>query len=99
MRFIQQIEYSFAFLDDQEYLIISFKLTNFLEFISANKNRYQVQKLGKFLSSLQTSPPMMSTISDICFQSINILPYLKVFKKKSWYVKLAVAEEFIYRSI
>ena len=74
LSFIQQIEYSFAFLDDQEYLIISFKLTDFLEFIGANKNHYQLQKLGKFLSSLRTLPPMLSTISDICFQSINILP-------------------------
>jgi hypothetical protein len=38
----------------------------------------------------------LSTISNICFQSINIFPYLKVFKKKSWYVQLAIAEEFYF---
>jgi hypothetical protein len=81
---------------DQEYLIISFKLTDFLEFIGANKNHYQVQKVGKFLKSLQTLPPMLSAISNICFQSINIFPYFKVFKKKSWYVQLAIAEEFYF---
>lgn len=63
---------------------------------SINKNHYQVQKLGKFLSSLQTLPPMLRTISNICFQSINIFPYLKIFKKKSWYVKLAIAEELYF---
>ena len=69
-------------LTDQEYLIISFKFTDFLEFIGTNKNHYQVEKLGKFLKYLQTLPPMLSTISNTCFQSVNIFPYLKVFKKK-----------------
>ena len=96
MSYIRQLDYSFSFLVNQEYLIISFKLTDFLEFIGANKNHYQVQKLGKFLRSLQTLPLMLSTISNICFQSINIFPYLKVFKKKSWYVQLAIAEEFYF---
>ena len=93
MSYIRQLDYSSAFIVDQEYLIISFKFTDFLEFIGANKNHYQVQKVGKFLKSLQTLPPMLSTISNICFQSVSIFPYLKVFKKKSWYVQLAIAEE------
>jgi hypothetical protein len=79
LSYIRQLDYYFSFIVDQEYPIISFKLTDFLEFIGANKNHYQVQKLGKFLKSLQTLPPMLSTISNICFQSINIFPYLKVF--------------------
>jgi hypothetical protein len=83
---------------DQQYRILSFKFTNFLEFVSANKNHYQVQKLGKFLRSLQTLPSMLSVISKYCFRSINIFPYVKVFKKKSWYVKLAIAEElYLYK--
>ena len=45
---------------------------------------------------MQTFPPMLSTISNICFQSINIFPYLKVFKKKSWYLQLAIAEELYF---
>jgi hypothetical protein len=79
LSYIRQLDYYFSFIVDQEYPITSFKLTDFLEFIGANKNHYQVQKLGKFLKSLQTLPPMLSTISNICFQSINIFPYLKVF--------------------
>ena len=96
LSFIRQLEYSSAFIGDQEYLIVSFKLTDFLEFIGTNNNHYQVQKLGKFLRSLQTLPPMLSTISNICFQSVNIFPYLKVFKKRSWYVKFAIAEELYF---
>ena len=96
LSYIRQLEYSFDFIVDQEYLIISFKLTDFLEFIGANNNHYQLQKLGKFFKYLQTLPPILSTISNICFQSINIFPYIRVFKKKSWYVQLAIAEEFYF---
>lgn len=39
---------------------------------------------------------MLSTISNLCFQSVNIFPYIKVFKKKSWYVQLAIAEELYF---
>jgi len=96
LSFIRQLQYSCAFIGDQEYLIVSFKLTDFLEFIDTNNNHYQVQKLGNFLRSLQTLPPMLSIISNICFQSINIFPYLKVFKQRSWYVQFAIAEELYF---
>nr|UDP55488.1 hypothetical protein orf152b [Schizostauron trachyderma] len=39
---------------------------------------------------------MLSTISNICFQSVNIFPYLKVYKKRSWYVTFAIAEELYF---
>jgi hypothetical protein len=96
LSYIRQLDYSFGFIVGQEYLIVSFKFTDFLEFIGANKNHYQLQKLGKFLKSLQTLPPMLTTISNLCFQSVNIFPYIKVFKKKSWYVQLAIAEELYF---
>lgn len=96
LSYIRQLDYSLDFIVDQEYLIISFKLTDFLEFIGASKNHYQLQKLGKFFKYLQTLPPMLSTISNLCFQSVNIFPYIKVFKQKSWYVQLAIAEEFYF---
>ena len=76
LSYIRQLEYSFDFIVDQEYLIISFKFTDFLEFIGGNSNYYQLQKLRKFFKYLQTLPPILSTISNICFQSINIFPYI-----------------------
>ena len=93
LSYIRQLDYSFDFIVDQEYLIISFKFTDFLEFIGAKNNHYQVQKVGKFLKSLQNLPPILTTISNVCFQSVNIFPYIKVFKRKSWYVQLAIVEE------
>ena len=91
LSFIRQLPYSCDFIG-----LVSFKLTDFLKFTGTNNNHYQVQKVGKFLTSLQSLPPMLSTISNICFQSINIFPYLKVFKKKSWYVEFAIAEELYF---
>ena len=96
LSFIRQLPYSCAFIGDQEYLLVSFKFTDFLEFTGVNKNHYQVKKVGKFLTSLQSLPPMLSTISNICFQSVNIFPYLKVNKKRSWYVTFAIAEELYF---
>ena len=96
MSYIRQLDYSFGFIVNQKYLILSFKFTDFLEFIGADKNHYQVQKVEKFLRSLQILPSMLTTISNICFQSVNIFPYIKVFKKKSWYVQLAIAEELYF---
>ena len=52
LSYIRQIDYSFGFIVDQEYLIILFKFTDFLEFIVANKNHYKVQKVEKFLKLL-----------------------------------------------
>ena len=96
MSYIRQLDSFSDYIVDQEYQIISFKFRDFLEFIDANNNHYQVRKLGNFLSSLQTLPPMLSAVSNNCFKSINILPYIKVFKKKSWYIKLTVAKEIYY---
>jgi hypothetical protein len=96
LSYIRQLDYSFDFIVDQQYLIISFKLTDFLEFIGVNKSHYQLQKLGKFFKYLQTLSTILTTISNICFQSINIFPYIKVFKKKSWYVQFAIAEELYF---
>ena len=96
MSYIRQLDSFSDYIVDQEYQIISFKFRDFLEFIDANNNHYQVRKLGNFLSSLQTLPPMLSAVSNNCFKSINIFSYIKVFKKKSWYVKLDVAKEIYY---
>ena len=96
LSFIRKLPYSYNLIGQQEYILVSFKLTDFLQFTGTNNNHYQVQKVGKFLTSLQSLPPMLSMISNICFQSINIFPYLRVFKKRSWYVEFAVAEELYF---
>lgn len=93
LSYIREIDSFSASLIDQEYEIISFQLRDFLAFIGANEHHYQVQKLGNFFKSLQTLPPMLSAVSTSFFKSINIFPYVKVFKKRSWYVQLAVAKE------
>lgn len=72
------------------------KFTDFLQFTDTPQNVYQVQKVGKFLKSLQSLPPILIAISNLCFQSINIFPYIKVFRKVSWYVEFAIAEELYF---
>jgi hypothetical protein len=96
LSYIREVDSFSDYLVDQEYQILSFKFRDFLTFIGTNGNYYQVQKLGDFLKSLQTLPPMLRVLSKDCFRSTNIFPYIKVFKKKSWYVQLAVAEELYF---
>ena len=91
--YLKKVDSFSSFLLDQNYQIISFKFKDFLTFIGENDNHYQVTKLGGFFRSLQTLPPMLSAVSNSCFKSINIFPYVKVFKKRSWYVQFAIAEE------
>ena len=82
LSYIRQLECFFSWIMDQQYQVVSFKLRNFLEFLSAKNNHYQVQKLGKFLTSFQILPPMLSIIFEDCFKSTNIFPYIQIFKKK-----------------
>lgn len=96
LSYIRQLDYSLVTLDTQEYFVVSFKFTDFLEFTGTPQNYYQVKKVGNFLKSLQTLPPLLTDISNICFQSINIFPYIKVFKKTAWYVTFAIAEELYF---
>ena len=101
LSYIREIDSFSDYLIDQEYEIISFKFRDFLAFIGANEHHYQVQKLGNFLNSLQTLPPMLSAVSTSCFKSINIFPYVKVFKKRSWYVQqkkfMSISIPFIFQ--
>ena len=94
LNYIRQLDYFFDFIVNQEYLIMSFKIIDFLKFIGDSKNHYHFQKLGKFFKYLQTLPPMLITIFNFYFQSVNIFSYLKIFKQRSWYIQLAFAEEF-----
>ena len=77
----------------QDYRIFQFPVNNFLEFIGKPKNNhYQIKKLVKFLKSLQRIEPIVENFSDGGFRSYINFPYLKVERKKSWWVKLSVCQ-------
>ena len=86
-------------MGDNTYQIIKFPVNDFLEFTGQPRNNYyQIKKLVKFLKSLQKIEPILENFSDGGFQSYVAFPYLKVERKKEWYVELSVCQElYSYR--
>ena len=99
LSYIQTLKSSVNWISNENYRVISFQVNEFLEFLGKKKtNYYQIRKLVDFLKSLQSLPPVLEDFSKDSFQSILIFPYLKVTRKKSWNVELAISEKvYLYR--
>ena len=83
LSYIRTLESSINWISNENYRIISFRVSEFLEFLGKKKtNYYQIRKVEDF-----------STES---FRSIVIFPYLEVRKEKSWNVELAIAEKVYF---
>jgi len=106
-RLIQLINYIKSFksssksisMGDRTYQTFQFRVNHFLEFIGEPKNNhYQIRKLIEFLKSLQDIRPILDYFSDGGFRRYVAFPYLKVEKRKGWWVELAICREFhLYR--
>jgi hypothetical protein len=99
LSYIRTLESSIDWISDENYRILSFRVSEFLEFLGKKKtNYYQIRKVVDFLKSFQRLPPVLEDFSTESFRSILIFPYLAVRKEKSWHVKLAIAEKvYFYR--
>ena len=86
-------------MGDRTYVIFQFPVNSFLEFVGKPKNNhYQVKKLVEFLKSLQTIEPILENFSDGGFRRYVAFPYLKVERKKCWWVELSICKElYLYR--
>ena len=81
-------------MGDKNYKIFKFPVNHFLEFTGQPKNNYyQIKKLVEFLKSLSKIEPIIDNFSDGGFRSYVVFPYLKVERKKGWWVELSVCEE------
>lgn len=99
LSYIRTRESSVNWISNENYRMISFRVSEFLEFLGKKKtNYYQIRKVVDFLKSLQRLPPVLEDFSTESFRSILIFPYLEVRKEKSWKVELAIAEKvYFYR--
>lgn len=96
LNYIKSLEFksSSISMGDKTYKIFKFPVNHFLEFIGKPKNNhYQIKKLIKFLKSFQEIEPVTDNFSDGSFRSYVVFPYLKVERKKSWWVELSVCQE------
>nr|ULD15948.1 hypothetical protein [Cylindrotheca closterium] len=81
-------------MSDTTYRIVEFSVNDFLKFTGKPRNNYyQIKKLVQFLRFLQSIEPIVENFSDGSFQSYVAFPYLKVERKKGWYVKLSVCQK------
>jgi hypothetical protein len=97
LSYIKILESSVNWISNESYRIISFRVSDFLEFTGKEKtNYYQIRKLVGFLESLQSLPPIRQYFSDGGFRSALIFPYLEVRRKKSWCVELAISERLYF---
>jgi len=97
LSYIKTLKSSVNWISNESYRIISFRVSEFLEFTGKEKtNYYQIRKLVNFLESLQSLPPIRQYFSDGGFQSALIFPYLEVRRKKSWCVELAISERLYF---
>ena len=99
LSYLRTIESSVSWVSKENYRILSFRVSEFLEFTGKKKtNYYQIRKFVDFLKSLQHLPPVLEDFSEKNFRSILIFPYPEVTRKKSWHVELAIAEKvYFYR--
>lgn len=99
LSYIRTLKSSVNWISNENYRMISFRVSEFLEFLGKKKtNYYQIRKVVDFLKSLQRLPPVLEDFSTESFRSILIFPYLEVRKEKSWKVELAIAEKvYFYR--
>jgi hypothetical protein len=74
-------------------------VNHFLEFIGKPRNNhYQIRKLVEFLESLQDIRPILDYFSDGGFRRYVAFPYLKIEKRKGWWVELSICRELhLYR--
>ena len=86
-------------IGDRTYQTFEFQVNHFLEFIGKRKkNHYQIRKLIEFLESLQNIKPILDYFSDGGFRRYVAFPYLKIEKRKGWWVELSICRELrIYR--
>ena len=86
-------------IGDRTYQTFQFRVNHFLEFIGKPKNNhYQIRKLVEFLESLQDIRPILDYFSDGGFRRYVAFPYLKIEKRKGWWVELSICRELhLYR--
>jgi hypothetical protein len=86
-------------MGDRTYQTFQFRVSHFLEFIGKPRNNHsQIRKLVEFLKSLQDIRPILDYFSDGGFRPYVAFPYLKIKKRKGWWVELSICRELhLYR--
>lgn len=101
LTFIRRFKGVKQYNGDQVYYLITFPVSDFLQFTSftgvPRKRQYQLKKILSFLLSLQKLDPIVEIFSDASFRSYVIFPYISVIKQgKSWVARISISEQLYF---
>jgi hypothetical protein len=90
-------------LCQQEYRVITFKLTNFMDYIQIkNNNQYQREQVKNFFYDIQQSNQFASQFSERVFQSSAVFPFIRVEQENDTYgaliIYVAIVKELYFYS-
>jgi hypothetical protein len=99
LSYIRTIKSSVNWISKENYRIISFPVSEFLEFTGKKKtNYYQIRKFVCFFKSLQTLPPSYARFFRRELSKYYYFSLSRSDEKKSWHVELAIANKvYLYR--
>jgi len=96
LNYVQNLDFEIKYIDQIPYRVVVFRLQDFLQVQNKSNNQYQLVKVKNFLKELQTGI-LLTSFSDIHFQSLVAVPLVKFTKfQKFWVGRLWVAQELFY---
>jgi len=96
LNYAQHLDFEIKYIDQIPYRVVVFRLQDFLQLQNKSNNQYQLVKVKNFLKVLQTGI-LLTSFSDIHFQSLVAVPLVKFTKsQKFWVARVWVAEELFY---
>jgi hypothetical protein len=96
LNYVQNLDFEIKYIDQIPYRVVVFRLQDFLQLQNKSNNQYQLVKVKHFLKELQTGI-LLTSFSDIHFQSLVAVPLVKFTKfQKFWVGRVWVAQELFY---
>lgn len=96
LNYVRNLDFETKYIDQSPYRVVVFRLQDFLEVQNKSNNQYQLVKVKSFLKELQTGI-LLTSFSDIHFQSLVAVPLVKFIKfQKFWVARVWVAQELFY---
>lgn len=96
LNYVQNLDFEIKYIDQIPYRVVVFRLQDFLQLQNKSNNQYQLVKVKHFLKELQTGI-LLTSFSDIHFQSLVAVPLLKFTKfQKFWVGRVWIAQELFY---
>ena len=96
LNYVQNLDFEIKYIDQIPYRVVVFRLQDFLQLQNKSNNQYQLEKVKHFLKELQTGI-LLTSFSDIHFQSLVAVPLVKFTKvQKFWVGRVWLAQELFY---